>query len=282
MVNDTAGTKRFDVKGDYLMGRSTAETDRLMTQAAILEPITRRLLDRAGLRSGMRVLDVGCGAGDVSLLAGEMVGPGGAVLGIDHNASVLATARERAGSMGLRHVEFHEHSVASFSDRDGFDVVVGRYVLAHQDDPPSFLKNIGCFVRAGGTLALHEFSPRAGLYSAPAVQLYDDVCDAIVGAFKAVTPHHDAADRFVSHFHKAELPEPALSSEVPVGGGLRSPFYAWLAGVFRSVQPVVEKHGLWRHGTMPGNDLESELRAAAVRIHSQVRMPEQICAWVRL
>ena len=53
----------------YILGHSEAEILRLQTQAKILGPITERLLQRAGIRTGMRVLDVGSGAGDVAMLA---------------------------------------------------------------------------------------------------------------------------------------------------------------------------------------------------------------------
>ncbi|MDI4238459.1 methyltransferase domain-containing protein [Bradyrhizobium sp. Arg237L] len=67
-----------------------------MLQADNLRPITTRLLREIGLAQGMRVVDLGCGAGDVAMLAAEMVGPTGAVVGIDRNAAAIATARERA------------------------------------------------------------------------------------------------------------------------------------------------------------------------------------------
>ena len=59
----------------YLMGRSEAETRRLMAQHRLYGPFTRRLLEDAGIEEGMKVLDVGSGAGDVALLAAELVGP---------------------------------------------------------------------------------------------------------------------------------------------------------------------------------------------------------------
>jgi ubiquinone/menaquinone biosynthesis C-methylase UbiE len=61
-----------------------------------IQPTTERLPQSAGIERGMRVLDLGCGAGDVSMLAGELVGASGSVVGIDPNAQVLAVARKRA------------------------------------------------------------------------------------------------------------------------------------------------------------------------------------------
>lgn len=82
---------------------------RLAAQANVLhtQP-TRSLFQEASLSAGMRVLDVGCGAGDVSFLAAEFVGPSGTVLGIDSSSRALDTARLRADRAGLGNVAFLE------------------------------------------------------------------------------------------------------------------------------------------------------------------------------
>jgi len=59
----------------YIFGHSPEEIRRLIDQAPILRSTTERLLRSAGIQQGMRVLDLGCGAGDVSMLAGSLVGP---------------------------------------------------------------------------------------------------------------------------------------------------------------------------------------------------------------
>ena len=57
----------------YALGHSDRELDRLSRQAQAFEPFTRQLLAEAGIQPGMRVLDAGCGSGDVSFLAAGMV-----------------------------------------------------------------------------------------------------------------------------------------------------------------------------------------------------------------
>jgi cyclopropane fatty-acyl-phospholipid synthase-like methyltransferase len=66
-----------------------------MLQADNLRPITTRLLREIGLAQGMRVVDLGCGAGDVAMLAAEMVGPTGAVLG---STATLPRSSRRASA----------------------------------------------------------------------------------------------------------------------------------------------------------------------------------------
>ena len=54
----------------------------------------------------MRVLDIGSGAGDVALVAAELVGPEGEVVGVDMNPEILETARDRVRQAGHRNVKF--------------------------------------------------------------------------------------------------------------------------------------------------------------------------------
>jgi ubiquinone/menaquinone biosynthesis C-methylase UbiE len=77
----------------YVLGRSDIETRRLAQQAELLEPSMRRLFKEAGITTGITVLDLGSGTGDVAILAGEMVGPTGRVVGIDSNPALVSTAR---------------------------------------------------------------------------------------------------------------------------------------------------------------------------------------------
>jgi ubiquinone/menaquinone biosynthesis C-methylase UbiE len=79
----------------YFLGHSDAEVERLALQNAFYRDATERCLRQAGLTSGMRVLDIGCGGGDVSLLAAELVGPTGFVLGIDRSAQAVTAAHRR-------------------------------------------------------------------------------------------------------------------------------------------------------------------------------------------
>src|SRR5438128_110207 len=92
--------------GDYLMGQSEEENQRLVEQARILALPLRRFLEDAGIGPGMRVLEIGSGAGDVALVAAELVGPSGTVTGVDMNGALLEKARERARSAGLGNVTF--------------------------------------------------------------------------------------------------------------------------------------------------------------------------------
>jgi hypothetical protein len=82
---------------EYIRGLSERGIRRLMLQAAIPRPITERLLRGAGIRHGMRVLGLGCGAGDLALLAAELVGVSGSVVGLDRHRDVWGSPQDRRG-----------------------------------------------------------------------------------------------------------------------------------------------------------------------------------------
>jgi SAM-dependent methyltransferase len=268
---------------EYILGHSGREIRRLMHQAAILRPITERLLRGAGIGTGMRVLDLGCGAGDVSMLAAELVGPTGSVVGIDRSQEVVAVARERARTAGLRHVDFEEASVDAFSDPEPFDAAIGRYVLIHQADPVAFIRAAAGLVRPGGVVAFHELCVGGQvLQSLPGVPLWQQAWDWMRMAFQAAAPHSDAGGRLIEHFSRAGLPQPALFCESPVGGGKDSPLYAWLAETLESFMPQVLRTGIVTADTIAIETFEDRLRTAVVEAQSQVVGPEQFCAWTRV
>jgi ubiquinone/menaquinone biosynthesis C-methylase UbiE len=266
----------------YFLGHSQDEIQRLIDQAAILRPTTERLLRSAGIEQGMRVLDIGCGAGDVSMLAGKLVGSSGWVVGIDPNVDTLAVARARAQADGLRHVTFTEASVGTFSDPKPFDLVVARYVLIYQVDPVAFLRSAARFATPGGILALHEFILERPVYSKPHVALWQQTADWLMTTFRNGAPSCDAAARLIEHFSGAGLPQPALFSETPIGGGVDAPHYAWAAGVARTLLPRMVETGVVTAETVAIDTLESRLRSAVVEARSQVEWPAQVCAWTRV
>jgi tRNA A58 N-methylase Trm61 len=72
------------------------EHRRLIEQSVLFDPLTSRLLHAAGIVPGMRVLDLGTGAGSVALLAARMVGPTGSVVTVDRDVEALALAAAHA------------------------------------------------------------------------------------------------------------------------------------------------------------------------------------------
>ena len=137
----------------YALGHSDEELERLSVQSRFVAPITRRFFQEAGIGAGMRVLDVGSGAGDVAFLAADLVGETGEVIGTDKATAALATAKQRAAAKGLRNVSFRAGDPTEIAFDRPFDAVVGRYVLLFQADPAGMVRAlIKQHLRPGGLI----------------------------------------------------------------------------------------------------------------------------------
>src|SRR5271167_2492594 len=110
----------------YLFGRSTGELQRLARQAALVEPETEELFLRSGITAGMRVLEIGSGAGDVPMLAGRMVRPDGSVLGIERSADSVGLATGRVAAAANINARFEVGDINSYRPSSAYDALVGR------------------------------------------------------------------------------------------------------------------------------------------------------------
>jgi SAM-dependent methyltransferase len=217
------------------------------------------------------------------MLAAELVGPSGAVIGIDRNLEVLSTAREKARAAGFDQVKFKQASVALLPNLIPFDLVIGRYVLLHQSDPVGFLKAGAAQVRPGGILALHEI----GYFdefteSCRSMPLLSQVIEWIHVAFRAGVPHYDVGRRLMEQFALAQLPHPKMFCEVLIGGGSDSAITDWLLEALETLLPQLIKAGVVTEESVPIELLKTSIANDVARSHRQIVGPAQICAWIRL
>src|SRR5262250_2084546 len=145
-----------ETQPNYVMGHTDRERRRLALQATILNPLTDSFLRHAGISAGMRVLDLGCGIGEVSLIAARLVGPHGRVHGIDLDPAALEIARSRIHSAGYDRVTFEAVGLEEHSPSVPYDAVIGRHILIHTKDALAVLKKAVAMVRVGGLLAFQE------------------------------------------------------------------------------------------------------------------------------
>jgi arsenite methyltransferase len=103
------------------------------------------------------VLDLGCGAGTDLLIAAQMTGPEGRVIGVDMTASMLDRARTSADEMGLGNVELHEGLIESVPLEDAsVDVVISNGVIDLVPDKDAVFDEIDRVLRQGGRLQLAD------------------------------------------------------------------------------------------------------------------------------
>jgi len=264
--------------GDYTLGHSAPELERLIQQGRFLGDLTEHLLRLAGLGPGMHVLDVGCGTGDVCLLlAGRLVGPEGAVTGVDVSAEAIAVARERTRSGGLANVEFIVADAAELTLDQPVDAVVGRLVLTHLTQPAALVRRLLSNLRPGGVVVFQE-PDLTTVRAEPPCPLLEATIDRIAGTIARAGGNPRSGLRLRTTFMEAGLPAPRMILEGRVDSEGESPVWSMLAQQTRTLLPVMERFGLATAEEVDVETLAARLREEATALDA-VQVFPFVGAW---
>jgi ubiquinone/menaquinone biosynthesis C-methylase UbiE len=217
------------------MGHTDRERRRLSLQARFLNPLTQDFFVRAGIRPGMRVLDLGCGVGDVSLVASRLVGPAGSVTGIDMDASALEIARERARAEGLNQAAFVHSDLLGFTTAAPFDAVVGRLILIHTPDPAAVLRHAVSLLAPGGVVAMQDGAfNRAALTGLPRPE-WDRTIEAITASMSRLCKHAAVGVQLWRLLTDAGIVDIESRGEAAMDGSPDTLMFEWIAETARSI-----------------------------------------------
>lgn len=265
----------------YALGYGEAEFRRLERQGGYYRELTEDILVRAGIGRGMRVLDLGCGVGDVSLLAARLVGSAGSVVGVDRSSEAIATAEARVRRAGLEgRVRFAAAELEAYEPEGRFDAVIGRFVLMYLPDPAAALRRFAACVRPGGVLAFQEIVT-AQARTVPEMPLFQRAVGWIAGTFERCGFHFDMGDRLYAAFLAAGFPAPELIAGARVEGGADTFAYDYVAETVRSLLPAGERVGTMSRAEVGVDTLADRLRAEAMRHSACIVLPTLIGAWAR-
>ncbi len=193
--------------------------------------------------AGMRVLDVGCGAGDVSFLIAQIVGPTGQVVGFDQSPHAVATATQRAQTLGVMNTQFIAGDASDLTFAEPFDAVVGRFVLQFIPDPVAALRHLASHVRPGGIIAFQEID-NSGCRAFPPLPTLSQGMHWIITAMEQSGADPRSGLKLWARYQDAGLPPPTLSMRALVGAGPAHTIYDGIAAIVRSLLPTIEARGI--------------------------------------
>jgi ubiquinone/menaquinone biosynthesis C-methylase UbiE len=264
----------------YVLGNTVGEQERLIRQAARLDPFTERLFRDAGVRPGQRILDIGSGVGDVAMLASRLVGPSGEIVGIERNERSIARARARVAEAGLHNITFMQSDVTQVPTSAPFDAIVGRCILLFLPDATAVLRSLSQLLRPGGVLAFHEptWSPLRSLTAQ--LPLWSACASLLRQTFACSGANPDMELVLYTAFEEARLPVRNMWMEMPMGS---DPFFAgWFDDLLRSLLPQVQRHHLSCEALGNLDTLRQRLEAELAAQNSPGACIGMVAAWSRV
>lgn len=267
---------------DYetILTHTDSELKRLIDQGRFYGELTGHVFQLAGIGPGMRVLDIGCGTGEVSFLVSRMVGADGEVIGIDKSAKAVSAAKSRAKSLGIGNVRFITADLNTIELEEQVDGLVGRLILMYFSDPAVLLRRLSQFVRPGGVIAFHELDA-TGVKSLPRCELFEQTAFRIKETLDRVGAHSQMGLKLPQTFLDAGLPLPELLLTGRLGFGPNTPAYNQVAEIVRTLLPMMERTGIATADEIDIDTLENRLCEEAVANQATLVAPPFIGAWTR-
>ena len=263
---------------DYVLGHTQSELDRLISQGKFIGELTEHVLRLAGTRSDMRVLDVGCGAGDVSFLALSLVGPNGTVIGVDRSPEAIAVAQQRAQLAQLSNVQFIASDLDKLKLDEPVDALIGRLVLMYFPRPAAVLRQLLSFVKPGGMVVFQELDAVSAVA--------EPMCDEFWNAGQRINQTFIRAGvdirtglKLPLIFQEAGLPAPQTLQQARVEHGPDSLGYAWIEQLTRTMLPLIQKTGVATADEVQVDTLASRIRDEVVSKQAVLVLPPFIGAW---
>jgi ubiquinone/menaquinone biosynthesis C-methylase UbiE len=263
----------------YAFGHAADELDRLVNQGRFFGDLTEHLLRLAGLARGMRVLDAGCGAGDVTFLAAKLVGMEGIVIGVDRSPEAIGVARQRAASAGLPHVRFLTRDLVDLTLTEPVDALIGRLVLQHCPDPALVLRRLVTLVKPGGLVVFQEAFVEDKTYSEPICPLYETAIQRIIETLDRFGADPWTGHRLAPIFAAAGLPAPQMILQAWAAREPYAPIAEFAVPMTRALLPLMERTGVATREEVGLETLAERMRGEAEGLEATLITPALIGAW---
>lgn len=227
----------------YVLGHDSDELNRLTRQHLMIKPFTNKLIHDSGLLDSRRVLEVGCGFGDVTLMLHDLLDQASSITAVDREQKAVVAASTRLKEMGVSNVNFLHAEPSCIEFEEQFDAVFGRYVLLFQPDAGAWLRRLARHVRPGGLMVFHEPDLQS-LRSFPVVPSYEKCSHWVVQTFDGAGTPVVMVDKMHKAFIDAGLDEPQMRLQTFMGGVKTSE--SWinaLCELANSMSDSIEKYG---------------------------------------
>ncbi|HXV14370.1 MAG TPA: methyltransferase domain-containing protein [Candidatus Krumholzibacteria bacterium] len=229
---------------EYVLGTDDAELLRLGLQHRLWSAQAFACWERAGVKPGATVLDVGAGPGFATLDLAQLVTPSGRIIAIDESERFLRHLAERARVLGLSHVETRAQDVQALDvPAASVDVAYARWVLCFTPNPEDVVARVAAALKPGGAFAVQDYINWGALSVSPRSDAFLRVMPAVGKSWRDHGGDWHVGDRLPAMMARRGL---RVESITPLQRVARSsdPLWQWPTTFFANFIPRLVEQGL--------------------------------------
>lgn len=267
---------------NYAMGRTDSERKRLEKQSELHQHFTERMIENAGIKEGMRVLDLGCGAGNVTLSVSKKVGPTGQVVGVDMNPEILKSAKTLLHDHECNNATFINGNIDTIEFDDPFDAIIGRLVLMYLPDPIKTLKHVMTFLKPQGIVCFQELDMYYyASYHQRELPVISQLSEWLTQVFKSAGANTRMGMELPKIFVESGLEVPYLDYSALSGYGDDWSGYQYVQDTFESVLPLLEKFKIASAEEVNVDSIAQRLQEEVMNSKQPLVLTPHVCASAR-
>ena len=181
----------------YLIAVGKKDEERLSILNELFGETSRNLLLKAGLVSGMRVLEIGCGTGNMTGWIAEQVGKNGHVTAVDISEEQIKIAK--VNNKLHNNIQFIVKSIFDLGDLSQFDLIYSRFVIMHQEKPFDALKALMALLGQNGVIVCEE-GANTVVACCPHSDIFQKYRGLLLELFKMKNLDYDFGSNIYTHF----------------------------------------------------------------------------------
>lgn len=228
----------------YVLGVNPAELQRLGLQHQLWSEQAHALWERAGIRQGQTVLDIGCGPGFAACDLAQLVGPSGRVIGVDEAPMFIEHLREQAPRRGLANIETHRSDAQAITcvAPGSCDAAYARWVICFVRDPDAVIAGAARALKPGGALMLSDYFNYESMTLGPRSSIFTRIVSAVAKSWRDRGGDPDVMARIPAMLeqHGLELRDIRVHVRVARPG---QTLWAWPDSFFRNFVPELCRTG---------------------------------------
>lgn len=174
---------------EYVLGTGAAESARLGLQHRLWSSCAHDLWERAGIKPGMTVLDVGCGPGHATMDLAQIVGEEGRVIAIDESPAFLKQLNDESKARKFVHIDrvlgdVQDLDAAIPGVDDLVDLAYARWVFCFLARPEDVVRGLARLIKPGGKLVIQDYFNYETMTLAPRREIFSKVIRAVAASWR--------------------------------------------------------------------------------------------------